>query len=215
MVPSGNIESRTVEVEDFARVSAGGAFQIELTAGESFEVELSADDNLLPLVEVEKHGDRLELSMKGPLNITGNATLKAQIKLPALQGLQLDGASRAVLSGFREPGEVEIEASGASVVTGELSAGGLIAVLSGASRVNLEGFALAGELSASGASRLELFEFELATATVDVSGASYAEVSVRDEITLARASGASTINYKGGAGIGKLDVSGASSVSED
>ncbi|MFQ5381780.1 MAG: GIN domain-containing protein [Dehalococcoidia bacterium] len=214
VVPSGIIETQTVDLADFTTVTAGGAFQLELTLGDTFEVEVSADDNLLPLVEVERHGEALDLGIKGRVSIDGNATLKAAIQLPALRGLHLDGASRATLNGFREPEGVEIEASGASFVGGELSAGTLTAVLSGASRVSLEGFALSGDLTASGASRLELLRFDLASAVIDVSGASYAEVSVRDEITRAKASGASTIVYKGGADVGKLDVSGASSVSE-
>lgn len=214
IAPSGDIETRVEDASGFTRVSASVSFQIELSQAEEFSITVSADNNLMPLVEVEERGGTLHLGLKDPVNIQGNATLRAVITLPTFEGLDLSGATRATLSGFREPAGVEILASGASSVSGELSAGSVTVDLSGASTVSLEGFAFTGDLQASGASRLELIDFELTTASVDVSGASSAEVTVRGEITAAKASGASRILYRGDPTIKGLDVSGASSVSE-
>ena len=68
------------------------------------------------------------------------------------------------------------------------------------------------DLRASGASSIDLEDFLLEIASVNLSGASKATVNVSDELGPVEASGASRLRYLGQPSLSGVDTSGASSV---
>ncbi len=67
-------------------------------------------------------------------------------------------------------------------------------------------------VTASGASTADLRDFAVNDANVDANGASLIEVNTTGTLD-AKASGASTVRYTGNPTLGRIDESGASSVS--
>ena len=67
-------------------------------------------------------------------------------------------------------------------------------------------------VTASGASTADLRDFAVNDASVEASGASRIEVNAAGTLD-AKASGASTVHYTGNPTLGRIDESGASSVS--
>jgi len=84
--------------------------------------------------------------------------------------------------------------------------------VSGASRLTLEGDGGDLRLDASGASQVDLSDFRVDNADLEVSGASQVTVYVTGRLD-AEASGASHVGYLGNPRMGRVDSSGASSVS--
>ena len=82
--------------------------------------------------------------------------------------------------------------------------------LSGASNVTLTGQAKRLEGDVSGATTLKAYDLKVASAKVDLSGASSARMHVTDRLD-ADASGASSLTYRGSASI-RSNTSGASSI---
>jgi hypothetical protein len=99
------------------------------------------------------------------------------------------------LKGTLEARDVEIEVSGASVVT-------------------LTGSAKRARLSASAASRLELGRFALGSANVKLTGASTAAINARAKLDYVL-EGAARLGYRGNPAVGRAETSGASSVSRE
>jgi hypothetical protein len=228
---SGNLVTREMDLSGFTRVAAGSAFEVEIIQADSYNVSITADDNLFDYIRVDKDGDTLEIRLKPNYNY-GFLTLRARVTMPSLYGLDLSGATKATVSGFdssadfaldlsgassvtmseMSAGDMSLEASGASRVTGSIAAGDAEFDVSGASTVTLAGSANDIVIGASGASHVGLGDFPVDNAEVNLSGASRATVnpSGRLDVDL---SGASNLSYIGEPTMGDISISGGSTMS--
>lgn len=205
----------TVEVNatDFDEVSAGYAFEVDITQGDDYQVLITVDQNLEEYLRVGKQGSRLNVQMD-PGHTYAAATLRAEITMPELVGLELSGASRGRVTGFEGMRDFDVEVSGASSLRGEMVTGDVTMDVSGASRAELEGSGQDLRVEASGASHVTLADFAVRNANVEVSGASSAVVNVSGRLD-AEATGASSVRYRGDPELGRIESSGAGSIRPD
>ena len=211
---SGRTTTKDYDFSGFTKVSIGSAFQSQITQGESYAVSVTVDDNLLEYLDVRVDGDTLHVGLK-PLVSLGfrNATLKTQITMPDLEGLDLSGATRTQLSGFSNTKPVDVEISGASQLHGDIKTGQMQMRASGASTVDISGSTGPLDVEASGASTVRLNNFTSTDTSVRASGASNVTVNASGKLT-GDASGASTVRYAGNPASVQVDTSGASSVKQ-
>jgi len=208
---------KTVDLEKdltgFSRVEVGSAFTVDITQSEAYSVVITIDDNLEQYLEVSQRGDTLRIYLRPGLSFNlGRNTLKAAITMPELTGLNLSGATRGTLAGFKSARGLDIDASGASTLRGDITAGDVRLTASGASNVTLSGAGQQGRLNASGASQLKLGDFTLTDVNADASGASQITLNASGELD-ASASGASRIRYTGNPQVKRANTSGASTIS--
>lgn len=210
---SGNTVTVEVNATDFDEVSAGYAFEVAIAQGDDYQVLVTVDQNLEEYLRVGKQGSRLNIQMD-PGHNYANATLRAQITMPELVGLELSGACRGSVTGFDATRDFDVEVSGASSLRGDMTTGDVTMNVSGASRAELEGSGQNLRLEASGASHVTLADFTVRNADVEVSGASSAVVNVSGRLD-AEATGASSVRYRGDPQLGNIQASGAGSVRPD
>lgn len=208
---SGRVVSQEYSQRDFDRVAAGGAFQVEIRQSESYQVVIRIDENLVRCLDVRLEGRELHIGFKAECWVSRATAMEAQIAMPTLVGLDLSGASRGTITGFSSERPLAVELSGASTVRGDIEAGDVTAMVSGASRLELAGRGSDLQLNVSGASYADLANFPVRDADVEVSGASSATVAPGGRLD-ARASGASQVYYLGSPTMGRIDVSGGSTV---
>lgn len=207
---SGNVVTQEEAITGFDKVDVSNAFTVEISQGDNFGVVIRIDDNLVQYLEVVKRGSTLKIGLK-PGRITRNATLEAEVTMPELTGLDLSGASHGSISGFKSTKPLDVDLSGASHLAGDIEAGHTTFDASGASHVTLNGSAQDVTIHASGASHVNLTDFRVADADIEVSGASTATVNPSGRLDV-EASGASHVYHVGSPTMGKIDLSGASSV---
>lgn len=228
---SGNLVTKEMNLSGFTRVEVGSAFEVEIIQADSYHVSITADDNLFDYIKVAKDGDTLKIALK-PNYSYGFLTLRARVTVPSLYRLDLSGATKGTVSGFdssadfaldlsgasslamsdMSAGDISLEASGASRVTGSIAVGDAEFDLSGASTVTLAGSANDIVISASGASHVELGDFPANNAEVDLSGASRATVNLDGGLDV-NLSGASHLSYIGELTLGDISISGGSTMS--
>lgn len=211
---SGDIVTLQPQEDDFERVVISHAFEATLRQGETYNVTIRIDDNLQEYLRVVKVGQTLEvgLDLRGAGNLR-TAILEAEITLPALSYVEASGASRVSLVGFGSDRSLEIDASGASSITGEIQAGDARVEASGASSISLSGRCSDMTLDVSGASSASLQAFECQDVGAVVSGASDAEVYASGRLD-ADVSGASKLEYAGDPALGSVDTTGSSTIQE-
>jgi hypothetical protein len=211
---SGRTTTQDYDFSDFTRVSIGSAFESEVTQGDGYAVTLTVDDNIVEHLDVRVDGDTLHIGLK-PLVSLGfrNTTLRAQITMPDIEGLDLSGATRTDLSGFSNTKPVDVEVSGASQLRGDITTGEMRMRASGASTVEIDGSTGPLDVEASGASTVRLDNFTSTDTEVRASGASNVTVNASGRLT-GDASGASTVQYMGDPTSVRVDTSGASNVRE-
>lgn len=223
------------DFKDFTRLDIQDAFQADVVQSGTFSCVITSSKALIDYLSVTQQGDTLSVKLVPNHPFTDfvlmRKTLKARITLPVLRGLTLSDASRATVRGFEstngidlnisgastaeldgiETGDASVDVSGASHLSGKLTAGNVKFAVSGASRVELDGTAKDVQLDASGASKLDLERFVNETATVTLSGATQATIDTRKQLDFSL-SGASRLFFLSNPHVDKQEVLGASTV---
>ena len=209
---SGKLTTKNFELADFQSISVGSAFQADISQSDTYSVSITADDNLFDYIQVEKNGSQLSIRFDTRRG-QPRGTLKAKITLPTLEALRISGASTGTVSEFKLSKPATLDVSGASTLNGSFDADQIDVHASGASKANLKGNASTANLKADGASTLNLVDFSLDSASVNLSGASNARISVKNKLDY-NLSGASHLTYDGSPTIGRSSSNGASSVAK-
>ncbi|UCE29385.1 MAG: DUF2807 domain-containing protein [Candidatus Bathyarchaeota archaeon] len=210
---SGNLIAQENDLSDFTTVDVGNAFDIEITQSNSYSINITADDNLFDYIEVFKTGEKLTIRLMSGYSYRF-VTTRAEITMPGLYELQCSGATHGTVVGFNSSHEFVLGLSGASSLNGDFTTSeDAQFTLSGASFVELEGAANDLGTSASGASHLDLEDFPVHNADVNLSGASHATVNLDGELD-GNLSGASHLLYTGDPTTIDVSTSGFSTVGE-
>jgi len=212
LIGSGNLETKEYAFTNFTEVEIGSAFEFEIKQSSSYSINVTADDNVIHYVQVSKDGQTLTIRLRR-VSFLGPVTLRASVTMPQLRGLTASGASHGTVSDFSSTEDLDITVSGASRVTGDITAGNAEFDISGASTIQLEGSANDMVADVSGASRFNLDDFTVNNADVDFSGASSGTINLDGRLD-ADLSGASTLWYIGEPIMGDIDTSGASTISK-
>ena len=216
LIGSGNLETESYAFSDFTEVEIGSAFEFEVEQSSSYSINITADDNVMDYVQVSKDGQTLKIGLRTGLGIflgPVSATLRASVTMPQVRQFTASGASHGTVSGFSSTEDLDITVSGASRVTGDVTAGNVQFGISGASTIQLEGSANDIDANVSGASHLSLDDFVVNDADVNLSGASSGTVNLNGRLD-ANLSGASTLWYIGEPTSTNINTSGASTVSK-
>ena len=202
--------------ERFTEIKASGDYRVLVRQGETFAVEAAGDPADLRDTNLEVNGDQLVIRRQSrgtllfSLNFNRHPVL-VRVTLPALHALDLSGACRADVAGFRDA-PLSVDGTGACTARLEVEAPSLTLDLSGACHVTATGHADKLNLNGAGACVFSAPDLHTRTAAVDVAGGSEARLNVSETLK-ADASGASTIEYTGNPKNVDSDASGASRVS--
>jgi hypothetical protein len=212
LVGSGNLDTKQYDFANFTEIEIGSAFEFEIDQSSSYSINITADDNVMDYVQVSQDGQTLTIRLRRFISI-GPVTLRASVTMPQLHGLTASGASRGTVSDFSSTEDLDITVSGASRVTGDITAGNVEFGISGASTIQLEGSANDIDAGVSGASHLNLDDFIVNNADINFSGASSGTVNLNGRLD-ANLSGASRLWYIGEPTSTDINTSGGSTVSK-
>jgi hypothetical protein len=229
---SGETVTRSFDYTVFTRVDVGYAFKADITRSDTYSITVTINEKLADRLKVEKTGDTLKIGLKNPVwNFWGvDSRPRVTITMPELRGMELSGASEGNIRGFKSTRDftlgvsgasnldIDMETlgfygviSGASGLSGYLKSGLCDVEISGASTVTLKGTGDNLVLDVSGASSAKLEDYAVTNADVELSGASTGRLEVSGKLD-ANISGASTLEYSGNPTLGRIDISGASSI---
>jgi hypothetical protein len=207
---SGKQVTRQFDLSGFTRVDASHGFQLKGTRGDDYNVAVQVDDNVEPYLQVRTEGDTLYIGLEqGRAYLS--TTLRAQVTLPELTGLELSGGSAGEVTGLTTDKAMDFGLSGGSRLTGDVTGGDARLDLSGGSRMEVTGRAGDVSIDASGGSRALLGGWPVQDARVNASGGSQIEIDVSGRLS-GDASGGSRVNYSGSPTSVDVTTSGGSSV---
>ncbi len=206
-------DQKEIAVVDFDRLEMGDGFNVTVVRGDLFSVKVSGDRRNLDDLEFFKVGTTLRARFTQNIHANRQYTTYVTITMPILKGATFLGAITSSVSGFDTTGAFDLTLSGASHAQLQLNAEQVELNLSGASVLSMIGKASSLRALVSGASEMGSYSFEADQATVDASGASRVRVYAKSLLN-ATASGASEIRYRGNPMV-KSSSSGASTIGAD
>jgi len=211
------INDKNAEVRNvgsFSGIKVSGGIDVYLSQSDDYALAVSASD--------EKYRDEIKTEVKnGILNISYNAgafrynsdrKLRAYISFRTLESLDASGACDFIINGIFKGNSVKIKLSGACDIKGKINFDNLQLDLSGASTVKANGYVQNLKIDASGASDIKNYDLIADNCVAEISGASDVKITVNKSIT-AKASGASSLYYKGNPEKKDVNSSGASNIS--
>jgi hypothetical protein len=211
---NGNVVTQDRSAGKFNSVDISGAIDVYLKQDSAHQaIKVETDENLQELVEIHEENGVLYISPRDNYNLDPSKAIKVFVTAPHFRALSVSGASHIYGENKVSSSEtLDIDLSGASEIKLDMKAPRINAEVTGASSVILTGETRDFSIEGSGASDIKCFDLMTENTTLDVSGASSAEVNASVKLDV-HASGASGIKYKGTPSVTQ-DVSGASSVNK-
>ena len=210
-----NAEPRNLS--GFHAIKISNAFDIYISQGNEDAVAISASkaeyrEKIITKVENGVLIIRFDDDKKFWKGWNGDKTkLKAYISVKKLDKLDVSAACDVYFEGGISAEELQVNLSGASDLKGKIEAKKLRFVISGASDATISGNAAELSVDASGASDFKGFDMVTNYCTAEASGASSVNITVNKELN-AKASGASSVRFKGEGLIRDIKTSGSSDV---
>lgn len=211
-----NAEVRNIS-GSFHAIRVSNAIDLYLTQSGDEAVAVSASDT--------KYRDRIKVSVEGGVlkiwfdndgdwklwNNSGNKKLKAYVSFKTLDKLTASGASDVVVDGVIKTNTLEVNLSGASDFKGAIEATTVTFGQSGASDASVTGRTASLKVEVSGASDFKGYNLQTENCEAKATGASAIQITVSKELS-ARATGASSVHYKGSGVVTNVHARGASSI---
>ena len=209
-------ERRTFDETGFTQVEVRGAYRVVVRRGDAFKVEASGDGRSLKDLKVIQEDNVLKIFDRGTSlfrrgwNNSDDKVL-VSITMPAVEGLELDGAVQADLGGFERQVRLKVQQAGASHLRLNGDYGTLKIEQAGACRTTATGRTDELELESAGACELAAANLQTRVAKVELAGICKARLNVSESLR-GDAVGASQVAYSGKPKTVNLDASGPSSI---
>jgi hypothetical protein len=210
---SGHITSQNREVSGFTNVDVSGAIDVYIKQDSTTSVKVEGDDNLLQYIEVYTDKSTLVIHTERGIRMRPSNKIKVYISNPSYKEFEISGASDITTENQITSSEtLHVGLSGASGGKMELNSPRISVQVTGASNLTIRGKTKDFEVGGSGACEIKCFELLTENSSIELSGASSAEVYASVKLD-GSVSGASSIKYKGNAAT-SISSSGASGVNK-
>lgn len=208
-----NVEARNVS--SFSGIRVSGGIDVYLSQSDDYALAVSASqDKFRDNIKTEINNGVLDISYSGgSLRYNERRNLLVYISFKTLESIEASGACDLNINETLKANSVKIKLSGACQMRGAVAITNLQLGMSGASTLKINGTVQNLKIDASGASDAKNYDLIVDNCVADISGASDIRLSINKSVS-AKASGASSLYYKGNPDRKKISTSGASSVSQ-
>lgn len=230
--PTDDPDTEEFTLPNFSSVVVESGFDVEITQSRSFDAKVRVGPELLELLNLEVANETLTIGLTDEPP-DGGELREVSVTMPDLASITVRGASTVSVSGFRSVGLIELSVEDKSTLRGNVVAETFDLAVAGTSLVDLDiavttaNVLVSGEsvvvvrgsgsvltVRAADASRLELGGFIAQTASAFLRDGSEATLNVQERIETAELTGASTLDYLGGATLGDISTDEGSTVEE-
>lgn len=192
---SGNSVSRAVAVKNFDKIKVAGAIKLVLTQDSSYKVQVDADSNIIAYVKADVSGSELKIKLDYD-KYCGTDSIVVRAGIGELKQLDLDGAVKVAGEGRIYANDLNLNFSGASDVSLDLSASKVTTKVDGVGKIALTGQAGVHDLKIKGTTKVDAFDFIVGVYNIETEGTGKANINVLNELKV-KTSGTSEIYYKG------------------
>jgi len=193
---SGLLETQTIEVIDFSRVSMSIPGELVIKQGLEESLVLSAQANLLPYIKVFVDEDQLRIETPERTNLEPTRTILVELTVKSMKELTFAGDGLVEIDTLATTSlSVTLTGSG-DIEINQLSSVLLDATLAGSGDMLFSGVVDEQNIVLAGSGNIEARELESNKADIEIAGSGAATINVRDEL---RASivGSGSVRYLG------------------
>jgi hypothetical protein len=197
----GELEKFEVKVGEYSAIRVEGFAVVNYYSAPSDTVTLEIQPNLREHFRVEVINGELVAGMKRRMAFGSDFKVPVlTVSAPVLELLNISGAAMFTAHDTITSDSLQLRMSGAGTGTARLDVNSLDVNISGAGAFVLAGRADTARLSMSGAGAIEAVTLETRDAAVKLSGTGAIDITATETLDIT-ASGAGSVQYKGGASV--------------
>lgn len=189
------VETESRMADGFTEVTCAGDFEVHIVQDSVFYVEVEAENNLLPYIETEVSGSRLELDVKGGRWLDNNYPIRIFISAPAYEKIRLSGSGR-IQCDTLDNASIEFDISGSGDITAVSYSDATEVNISGSGDLYLSGYSHDADYRISGSGRIKAFGLETGSSFCHISGSGNMQVAASDLLDV-NISGSGSVYYRG------------------
>jgi hypothetical protein len=209
----GDVVNKTYNFKDFTNVQISNSFHYDLEQSDTFSVNAATYSSLLDRLDIHQSGNTLYVSMKNNtlfgLNFSNGDYPSVTINLPQLNKLTASGSCQGTAAGFNSTGDLEVDLSGSSGANLDITAGKTNMNISGSSNVTGNLTAADTSIKVSSSSRLDM-DLITGKTSLTFSGSSRGSGSLTAADTTINVASSSDINIAMKTGNATFSASGSS-----
>jgi len=202
---NGQLEVKEIEIGDFNKIYIGGNYDLVMIPTSENRVIIETDENLLRYINVEHHGEALNINNIHKLKSSRGIFIEVYYK--ELNHIYTTGASKINHEGILQTDELGIDLSGAGAVNLEIDTRKVHIEMSGAGVIELSGKTDREEAHISGAGGLMAEHLRSRECDVNLSGIGGAKVYVTETLE-ASITGIGGITFSGNPQLIEKQVTG-------
>jgi len=194
---SGNVTKEERSVSAFKVVSVKGSMDVYITQGPAKAAVIEAEDNILPLIELENEGDELVIRLKRGVSVNTHRDMKVYLTSPNLEGVNLSGSGNVKLENkISNNNNMELNLTGSGNLDGALNSPEVKVNIAGSGNINLSGETKELDVNIAGSG--DFRGGDLMSEDVDVTIAGSGNANVHASVKLeASIMGSGDVRYKG------------------
>lgn len=211
---SGNITKEERSVGAFKRLSVRGEMDVYVTQGPAKAAIIEAEDNLIPLIELEEEGDELVVRIRRGTWVSTNKDMKVFLTTPELENINLSGSGDIKLEGkFSNNTHMKLSLSGSGNLSGTVNSPVVDARIAGSGDMDVNGETRELDVDIAGSGDFEGEQLMSEKAEVTIAGSGNANVHASVKLD-AKIAGSGNVHYKGSPQVSSK-VAGSGSVVKD
>lgn len=191
---TGDIETRTLQLEAFSRFILDINADLYLTQGEAQSVQIQGKGNIIDAINTDISGNTWNITSEKCLKNTGD--MKIFITIPTVSFISLSASGLIAGENTIHSNELEVDLSGSGRIDLNTTVDQIDGDLSGSGEVNISGDTEYLRFNISGAGDLQTFDLDSKRSFVSISGSGETKVNVQDNLKV-RISGSGNVYYKG------------------
>ena len=186
--------SEVRELKSFNEIEISGPYQVILTQGDAESIQISAADDVRNLIITKVEGNELKVYHRGKLSDAGSITITIQFK--QLKEITCNGAVQLLTGSPMKSEKLDVNLTGASTATLEVTAGEVDVDIAGSSNITISGKTEKLELEISGSGKVTATGLESKNCDVEITGSGKAAVNTNSILSVT-ITGSGAVSYYG------------------
>ncbi len=194
---SGRVATESRQVKSFSRLHVQGSMDVYIIKGTGGSAKVEAEDNILPLIELEEDGDVLRIRFKNNVNIRTHKDIKVFLATETLREIELAGSGDIkVESHYASAEPVELSVAGSGDIEAGFSAPAVHVNIAGSGNADVKGETRELHVDIAGSGNCDASDLLAETAEVSIAGSGDVKLHASRSLS-ANIVGSGNVYYKG------------------
>ena len=195
---NGNVITVKRSTSDYDGIGVGGSFDVILVKGTEGSIKIEGEENIIPYIETEVNGDKLQIKYKKNVNIKTTKRLTVTVTIEDIDMISLGGSGNILSKETLNAKDFKVSLGGSGNITLTINSDKISANIGGSGNIKLSGSTEELKCSIAGSGSIKAYNLKTEELDANIAGSGSISTTVKTKIN-AKIVGSGSIYYKGNA----------------